>query len=1226
MSTPDLDRTTPELSGGVKRRSSRISIYATLTLLLVTGLWIVFCFSTPVSNVHPYPVVPRAPFTPASAPIDVVLSGGPPKSSIATPLAASDSIRAIDVEPGVITLYAGGLVTRTIPMPLTPTTDLSTITRAVADPTWIAETSPGVFRVATALVLRHGIGLDVSAPTTQAIHLVDLPGVFIGIDGASQSVLSGITIDLVDGPAAWGGPLTYRPFLVFDHNAAVQIDHSILVGLGWDWNQSYGVSWMRGATGSLEHSLVTGNFIGVYCQQVSNLSIFDNRVIASHLYGIDPHTSSRNLRIIGNVASGNAAHGIILAKDVTASVIAHNRASRNGEDGIVLDERSTGNRIISNTSSWNRGDGIALNDSPHATIVRNVIAHNRIGIINTRSSPTGPIVNNVIRYNRLALKDLDVNTATNTVDPTDTGLTLSPPPSWSWIITWIAWPLVALLFVWAFVLRRRELARGWKASRGTSSDADLEPPRSWRTIRRGNASGLISASAVYDEGHPITVLPPAVFLGPPPEPIRPVAPRIEVAPDGAEILPSGDESGAPPGDRRFRPDVQGLRALAVTLVVLFHAGVPGLTGGFVGVDVFFVISGFVISGLLLRERANSGKTSLLTFYARRAKRILPAATLVILATILASYHWLGFIRGASVASDGRWAAVFLENFHAISVGTDYFGAHQAISPLLHYWSLAVEEQFYLVFPLLFMVAATVLRRRNPRLRLGILLAIVIAGSLALSITQTHSDPLVAYYSPFTRAWELALGGLVACVGPALVRMDKRVAAILSWLGVAGILVAGFVYSGATAYPGSAAILPVGATALVIAAGFAAPRFGAEWLLGRWLVIKLGDLSFSLYLWHFPVLVIAAQAATHPLSGLERTQLVALAVALSIATYALLENPVRHARSLSDQPRRSIAIGIGLVIGTVLIASALVNIPGGSTSQGGASRSTRPVASSAGLNQVRAEVAAGAALRQLPSPLIPPLNAPPPTILGAIPSKCAILIDQVSQYQPCSLGDSASSHVMVLLGDSQAAMWIQGFDEMAKAQHLRLVVLAKLGCPPWLASYPNSSGAAFPECDAWHKFEVSSILALHPESVVIAGGTGKTWTPPAEVRAIDDLVHAISPSQAKVVILSNVPWFSSTIAGLLPPQCLLQHPASLQLCDLSTAQWHRDKGSFRVVLQSAASQSGAQFVNLDDLFCTKSSCPVVVAHRQVYFDFEHIMASYGGFVHPALWELLQPALR
>ena len=1225
MSTPDLDRTTPELSGGVKRRSSRISIYATLTLLLVTGLWIVFCFSTPVSNVHPYPVVPRAPFTPASAPIDVVLSGGPPKSSIATPLAASDSIRAIDVEPGVITLYAGGLVTRTIPMPLTPTTDLSTITRAVADPTWIAETSPGVFRVATALVLRHGIGLDVSAPTTQAIHLVDLPGVFIGIDGASQSVLSGITIDVVDGPAAWGGPLTYRPFLVFDHNAAVQIDHSILVGLGWDWNQSYGVSWMRGATGSLEHSLVTGNFIGVYCQQVSNLSIFDNRVIASHLYGIDPHTSSRNLRIIGNVASGNAAHGIILAKDVTASVIAHNRASRNGEDGIVLDEHSTGNRIISNTSSWNRGDGIALNDSPHATIVRNVIAHNRIGIINTRSSPTGPIVNNVIRYNRLALKDLDVNTATNTVDPTDTGLTLSPPPSWSWIITWIAWPLVALLFVWAFVLRRRELARGWKASRGTSSDADLQPPRSWRTIRRGNASGLISASAVYDEGHPITVLPPAVFLGPPPEPIRPVAPRIEVAPDGAEILPSGDESGAPPGDRRFRPDVQGLRALAVTLVVLFHAGVPGLTGGFVGVDVFFVISGFVISGLLLRERANSGKTSLLTFYARRAKRILPASTLVILATILASFHWLGFIRGASVASDGRWAAVFLENFHAISVGTDYFGAHQAISPLLHYWSLAVEEQFYLVFPLLFMVAATVLRRRNPRLRLGILLAIVIAGSLALSITQTHSDPIVAYYSPFTRAWELALGGLVACVGPALVRMDKRVAAILSWLGVAGILVAGFVYSGATAYPGSAAILPVGATALVIAAGFAAPRFGAEWLLGRWLVIKLGDISFSLYLWHFPVLVIAAQAATHPLSGLERTQLVALAVALSIATYALLENPVRHAKSLSAQPGRSIAIGVGLVISTVLIASALVNIPGGSTSQGAASRSTRPVASSAGLDQVRAQVAAGATLRQLPAPLIPPLTTKP-SFVGSIPDTCVVSKEQVSQIQPCILGDTASTRTMVLLGDSQAAVFAEGFDQMAKVHHYRLVVLAKDECPPWLASYVTTSGGVFPACDAWHKFEVSSILSLHPDAVVVAGASGKNWQSSSEIRAINDLVRVLSPSVAKIAILSNMPSFLGRLPSLIPPNCLLSHPDDLKLCNLSASSWHRSQLAFRVTLQSAAKLSGAKFVNIDDLFCTQITCPVVVARHQVYFDFYHIMASYGSFVSPALWELLKPVLR
>ncbi|HTZ09497.1 MAG TPA: acyltransferase, partial [Acidimicrobiales bacterium] len=199
------------------------------------------------------------------------------------------------------------------------------------------------------------------------------------------------------------------------------------------------------------------------------------------------------------------------------------------------------------------------------------------------------------------------------------------------------------------------------------------------------------------------------------------------------MLASGDEAGTAPGDRSFRPDVEGLRAVAVALVVLFHAGWSSLSGGYVGVDVFFVISGFVITGVLLRERASSGSTSLVRFYGRRCRRIIPAATVVMVATVVLAYVFLGSVEGARAADDGRWAAVFLANVHFIALGTSYLGSQRPPSPLQNFWSLAVEEQFYIVYPTLFLLLASLRSRLSLRARLAIGLGVVFCASLAYSI-------------------------------------------------------------------------------------------------------------------------------------------------------------------------------------------------------------------------------------------------------------------------------------------------------------------------------------------------------------------------------------------------------------------------------------------------------------------------------------------------------------
>jgi len=332
----------------------------------------------------------------------------------------------------------------------------------------------------------------------------------------------------------------------------------------------------------------------------------------------------------------------------------------------------------------------------------------------------------------------------------------------------------------------------------------------------------------------------------------------DTLPADERISSSGLEAGTAPEDRSFRPDVQGLRAVAVLLVVLFHAHVPGISGGYVGVDVFFVISGFVITGVLLRERTAKGSTSIASFYARRARRIIPAATLVIIVAVIASYVLLGPISGNATSGDARWASVFLVNVHFAESGTNYLASLSPPSVLQNYWSLAVEEQFYLVYPAIVLVVAALSTRLSFRRRLGVVLCAAVIASLIYSIVQTHSHPAAAYFSVLPRVWELAIGGLVAVCTVELRRLSAPIAAAMSWLGLGLILLAGFAFTASTVYPGWAVIIPAGGAALLIAGGAAVPAYGVETILRLRPIQWIGVISYSLYLWHWPILTIAAE--------------------------------------------------------------------------------------------------------------------------------------------------------------------------------------------------------------------------------------------------------------------------------------------------------------------------------------------------------------------------------
>jgi peptidoglycan/LPS O-acetylase OafA/YrhL len=361
---------------------------------------------------------------------------------------------------------------------------------------------------------------------------------------------------------------------------------------------------------------------------------------------------------------------------------------------------------------------------------------------------------------------------------------------------------------------------------------------------------------------------------------------------------------AAPTHPEFRADVQGLRAVAVALVVLTHAGVPGLAGGFIGVDVFFVLSGFVITRLLLRERERTGRTSLTGFYRRRARRILPCAMLVLLVTVVAARVLLGSAMGARLSGDGAWTAVFLANVHFAAVAAGHVGPDLGPNPLEHYWSLAVEEQFYLVWPVLLILVMYLTRRSRSTAALAVVLGVICVASFTWCVVQTAHEPTWAYFSPLTRAWELATGALLALPFPALAatraRWPARAAGVLGLLAIGAAAV---LYDPSTTFPGVAVALPVLGTALVIAAGTIAPGAGAAVLLAvaplRW----LGDRSYSLYLWHWPVLAIGSLHVGRDLPLAQDLGLVAVAVVASALTYRLVEDPLRRGRTREPAPRR-----------------------------------------------------------------------------------------------------------------------------------------------------------------------------------------------------------------------------------------------------------------------------------------------------------------------------------
>ena len=696
-------------------------------------------------------------------------------------------------------------------------------------------------------------------------------------------------------------------------------------------------------------------------------------------------------------------------------------------------------------------------------------------------------------------------------------------------------------------------------------------------------------------------------------------------------MASPTPGGVPRAD--FRPDLEGLRAIAVVLVLLYHAGVPGVTGGYIGVDVFFVLSGFLITGLLIRELEATGTISLAGFYARRVRRLLPAAMLLILATVIASVVVLSPLRAGQVAQDGIAAALYTSNLRFAFQATDYLQSELPPSPLLHLWSLGVEEQFYLFWPALLLlvtrgwagrgrsrsVPAGSARRR----RIGLLAVAVGVASFALSLWLTTVNEPWAFFSLPTRAWELGIGALLAVGAGRLARLPVTWATAAGWLGLGLIAAGGLVIDTSTPFPGVAALLPTVGCALAMLPGMRDQDTLPARLLGWAPARFMGRISYSLYLWHWPLLVLPLAIAGGSLPLVARVGLMVLAVPIAYASQHWLEDPIRHGRIVGTVPRRNLALA-----GAVSLAVATTSLGlGFATTQ-------RLAAATAGVAGHAGNSAAAAGDEPIPN-LVPGTPAPRQTLppppggpvpAGLTPSLEAARNDQPATYsdgchldQPsttipdCVYGDPASTTVVVLFGDSHAAEWFPALARLATDRGWRLVSLTKSGCTPaqltvWNANFKR----AYDECDRWREAAVARIGAEHPTLVVVGSShpyTGVAGGGPAPSdggqalrTGLSATLERLRPLAGAVVLIGDTPKFEVD-----PPDCLSQHLDNVLACAESRAQ-AVDSAWLGVEAQLAA-QAGAAFVDPTDWACPTDPCPVVIGRYLVFRDQHHLATPF-----------------
>ncbi|GAA3551977.1 acyltransferase family protein [Nocardioides daeguensis] len=670
------------------------------------------------------------------------------------------------------------------------------------------------------------------------------------------------------------------------------------------------------------------------------------------------------------------------------------------------------------------------------------------------------------------------------------------------------------------------------------------------------------------------------------------ASRTEPAPRPATNRPDG-----------LRYDIQSLRALAVGGVVLYHFWPGALPGGFVGVDVFFVISGYLITSHLLR-RPPQHPGDFAAFWARRILRLLPAAGLVIATTLVATLTFLPMSQWKSLAREAVTSIFYVQNWQLISQATDYLDAHRALSPYQHFWSLSVEEQYYIVWPILVALLAWATRRTGARNLVVAGFAVAVTTSFVYSVLLTDSTPAEAYFSTGTRMWELGVGSLLAA-GTArwTLRAGPSVRLALMWAGLAGILAAYLVIDGATPFPGYAAALPTVATALVILAGDPDTRLNPRRLTRAWPVQTIGDVSYALYLWHWPIIVIAPYALDHAPSVAQKLVLLLAATALAWASTRLLEEPLRQTRFLRARSRRAIALGAAISL-VVVGASWQISSHVDDRVQADQNRVRQQLAQknpclgggamdpSHGCDSIYGDkllTSPAFAKNDVTSGIRKCLNWPPY-------EEKAISCERGSKDDPVAK--------IALFGNSHAGHWTEALSRIGAKHDWELDTYIVGAC--FSAIVPQSE-----ECERVTKDATDRILDGDYRMVVFATFDGND-SPPAFYESTLD-TFADAGLHVLVVRDTPAPWDQDNE----PADCVARNLDDVAACDGTPSEWLRPDPLFEAATARAAEDERITTVDMTRYLCTDKVCPSVIGGIIVFSDYNHLSKTFSRTLAPYL---------
>jgi peptidoglycan/LPS O-acetylase OafA/YrhL len=639
-------------------------------------------------------------------------------------------------------------------------------------------------------------------------------------------------------------------------------------------------------------------------------------------------------------------------------------------------------------------------------------------------------------------------------------------------------------------------------------------------------------------------------------------------------------AGAHAKSTTFRADIEGMRAIAVLLVVGYHVRLPGFSAGFIGVDVFFVISGYLITGLLLKEIERNGRIDVARFYARRARRLLPAAAVVLLATALAGALVYSPVEQVLFSRTARATAAYVSNVWFMLESASYFAPSTETNPLLHTWSLGVEEQFYLVWPLLLLLA---LSGFGSRRHLAAAVAALAVVSFAAYVGLTGLNPPWAFFSLPTRAWEFAIGALASLIPAGLLQDRGPTLRILAWLGLAALVLAAFAFSSAKTLTVTAPAVAVVATALILVCSVETPAL-RDRLLGSAPLQLVGKLSYSWYLWHWPMLAMAAALVPAlPLSG--RLLCAAAALGLAAATYVLIENPLRGHPVLVRRPRLSLGLALAVTLAGIAIASAW----------------HRLALSGAASSEQQSFFSAATRVPRL------------------YDDGC---IAELLQEKPleCEFGDASSAVTLVLFGDSHAAQWFPALERVAYARGWRVVSMIKASCPA--ASAPVFSRILerdYPECWRWREMALRRLAALRPAAVIASSSvayvrgahrsaTESRLTIAEWAEGTRQTLVALDAAGVRTLFLRDVPR-----PGFDVPLCLAR--AAWRASDGETAcrvprAAALDEAVFAAEREAAAGLAHVAVMDLSDQFCGAELCEPVRDRLLVYRDTNHLSVSFA----------------